>query len=52
MFIPVQNNEINEPPYQMITVICSDYSRIKICARFAKNIKRTITGYKKIIRSV
>lgn len=43
---PIQNNEIPEPPNQMVMVICSDYKRLKILARFAPNIKRTITSYK------
>lgn len=46
MFNPVQNNEINEPLYQLVQVICDDYKRLTIFARFAKNIKRTITSYK------
>lgn len=50
MFIPVQNNEINEPPYQLVQVICSDLKRLTICARFAKNIQRQITSYKVVRR--
>jgi len=43
---PVTNNQIPEPPNQMIMVICSDLKRLKIFARFAANIKREITSYK------
>lgn len=50
MFITVTNNEIPEPPMQMILVICSDLTRLKILARFAPNIKRTITAYKTVQR--
>lgn len=49
-FQPVTNNQIPEPPMQMIVVICSDLKRLKIMARFAPNIKRTITAYKTIQR--
>lgn len=45
---PIQNNQIPEPPNQMVMVICSDYKRFKILARFAPNIKRTITSYKRV----
>lgn len=45
---PIQNNQIPEPPNQMILIICSDYKRLKILARFAPNIKRTITAYKRV----
>lgn len=45
---PIQNNQIPEPPNQMVMVICSDYKRLKILARFAPNIKRTITSYKRV----
>lgn len=47
---PVTNNEIPEPPMQMILVICSDLKRLKILARFAPNLKRTITSYKRLER--
>lgn len=50
MFIQVQNNEINEPPYQLVQIICDDYKRLTICARFAKNIKRTIKSYNVVRR--
>lgn len=50
MFIPVTNNQIPEPPYQLIQVICDDFKRLTICARFAPNIKRQITAYKKVRR--
>lgn len=49
-FTPVTNNQIPEPPMQMILVITSDYRRLKIMARFAPNIGRTITSYKRVIR--
>lgn len=45
---PVTNNEINEPPYQLVKIICDDFKRLTICARFAKNIKRNITAYKRL----
>ena len=50
MFIPVTNNEIPEPPMQMVYVICSDLKRLKILAGFAPNLKRNITAYKTIER--
>ncbi len=43
---PIQNNQIPEPPNQMIMIITSDLKKLKILARFAPNIKRTITAYK------
>lgn len=48
---PIQNNQIPEPPNQMVMVICSDYKRLKILARFAKNIKREIKSYKRVERA-
>lgn len=45
-FIPVFQNHIPEAPLQLVQVICSDYMRLTICARFAPNIKRTIVSYK------
>jgi hypothetical protein len=48
---PVTNNEINEPPYQLVKIICDDFKRLTIAARFAKNIKRNITAYKLVVRS-
>lgn len=45
---PIQNNLIPEPPNQMVLIICSDYKRFKILARFAPNIKREIKSYKRV----
>lgn len=47
MFIPVQNNEIPEPPLQLVDVILSNYKRLTICARFAKNLKADVKSYRK-----
>lgn len=47
---PVENNQIPEPPMQLVQVICDDYKRLTICARFAPNIKRRITSYKVVKR--
>lgn len=47
---PVNNNEIPERPLQLVKIICDDYKRLTICARFAPNIKRRITAYKKVER--
>lgn len=49
-FIPVFQNQIPEAPLQLVQVICSDYKRLTICARFAPNIKRTIVSYKVVKR--
>lgn len=49
-FQPVTNNQIPEPPLQLVQVICDDYKRLTICARFAPNIKRKITSYKLVHR--
>lgn len=43
---PIQNNQIPEPPNQMVMIITSDLRKFKILARFGPNIKRTITAYK------
>lgn len=48
---PVTNNEINEPPLQLVRIICDDYTCLTICARFAVNIKRKITAYKVVQRA-
>lgn len=48
---PVTNNQIPEPPMQMVMVICEDYKRFKVLARFAPNIKRKITAYKIVIKN-
>jgi hypothetical protein len=48
---PTQNNEIPEPPNQMVMIITSDLKKFKILARFAPNIKRTITAYKRVERA-
>ena len=48
---PVENNTIPEPPYQLCRIICDDYKRMTICARFAPNIKRKITAYKAVQRA-
>jgi hypothetical protein len=50
MFIPVKNNEIPEAPLRLVQVICDDYKRLTICARFAPNIKRKIISYKVVRR--
>lgn len=47
---PVTNNQIPEQPNQMIVVICADYKRLKILARFATNLKREIKSYKRVER--
>ena len=49
-FIPVFQNQIPEAPLQLVQVICTDYKRLTICARFAPNIKRTIVSYKVVKR--
>lgn len=49
-FIPVTSNIIPENPMQLIQVICADYTRLTIYARFAPNIKRKITSYKIVSR--
>lgn len=49
-FIPVQNNQIPESPLQLVQVICDDYKRLTICARFAPNIQRKIISYKVVRR--
>jgi hypothetical protein len=51
MFIPITENKIPEPPMQMVMIICDDYSRHKILARFAPNIKRRIMSYKVVYRA-
>ena len=48
---PIQNNQIPEPPNQMVMIITSDLKKLKILARFAPNIKRTITAYKRVERA-
>lgn len=50
MFIPVTENKIPEQPLQLVQVICDDYKRLTICARFAPNIKRRIVSYKAVCR--
>ena len=47
---PVTNNQINERPLQLVRIICADYTRMTICARFAVNIKREIKSYKVVNR--
>lgn len=49
-FIPVQNNEIPEPPMQLVRVILANYRQHTICARFAKNMSAPITAYKRVER--
>jgi len=49
-FIPVTENQIPERPLQLVQVICDDYKRLTICARFAPNIKRKIISYKVVHR--
>jgi hypothetical protein len=50
MFIPVTENLIHEPPLQLVEVICSDFTRLVICARFAPNIRRKIMSYRVVQR--
>jgi len=50
-FQPITENKIPEPPMQMVLIICDDYSRHKILARFAPNIKRRIMSYKVVHRA-
>lgn len=45
-FQPITENQIPEPPLQLVEVICSDYTRLVICARFAPNIRRKIMSYR------
>lgn len=47
---PVENNTIPEAPLQLCRIICDDYKRLTICARFAPNIKRKIMSYKRVER--
>jgi hypothetical protein len=49
-FNPVINNEIPERHLQLVRIICDDYKRLTICARFAPNIKRKIISYKVVHR--
>jgi hypothetical protein len=51
MFTPTTENKIPEQPMQMVLIICDDYSRHKILARFAPNIKRRIMSYKVVYRA-
>jgi hypothetical protein len=51
MFTPITENKIPEPPMQMVLIICDDYSRHKILARFAPNIKCRIMSYKVVYRA-
>ena len=48
---PIQNNQIPEPPNQMVMIITSDLKKLKILARFAPNIKREIKSYKRVERA-
>ena len=48
---PLENNTIPEAPLQLCKIICEDYKRMTICARFAPNIKRKITAYKAVYRA-
>jgi hypothetical protein len=50
MFTPVTENQIPEPPLQLVEVICSDFTRLVICARFAPNIRRKIMSYRVVQR--
>jgi len=47
---PVNNNEINERPLQLVRVILQDYRRLTICARFAKNLTSPVMAYKVVQR--
>jgi hypothetical protein len=47
-FQPITENKIPEPPLQLVEVICSDFTRLVICARFAPNIRRKIVSYKPV----
>ena len=49
-FKPVTNNEIPERPLQHVKVICENYKRYTICARFAKNLTSPVTAYKRVER--
>lgn len=50
MFIPVINNEIPEPPMQLVRVILANYRQHTICARFAKNMTSPVMAYKRVER--
>ena len=49
-FQPVTNNQIPEPPLQLVRVILADLRQFDICARFAKNMTSPVTSYKRIER--
>jgi hypothetical protein len=50
MFTPITENQIPEPPLQLVEVICSDFTRLVICARFAPIIRRKIMSYRVVQR--
>lgn len=47
---PVTNNEIPEPPMQLVRVILANYRQHTICARFAGNLSSPVTAYKIVER--
>lgn len=47
---PVTNNEIPEPPMQLVRVILADLRKLTICARFAGNLTSPATAYKRVER--
>lgn len=49
-FTPVTNNEIPEPPMQLVRVILANYRHHTILARFAKNMSSPVMSYKVVKR--
>lgn len=49
-YMPVNNNEIPESPLQLVRVICENYKRFTICARFAGNLSSPVKAYKLVQR--
>ena len=49
-WILISNGKIpaDVPPMQMIEITLSDYRRLKVLARFAKNIDGTILAYRHV----
>lgn len=50
-WILISNGKIpaDVPPMQMVEITLSDYRRLKVLARFAKNINGNILAYRYVI---
>lgn len=50
-WILISNGKIpaDVPPMQMIEITLSDYRRLKVLARFSKNINGTVLAYRYVI---